>query len=321
MNGSARDMTSGRPLLSVVIVNWNGREDLRRCLDSLREQRRTDFETIVVDNDSNDGSTAMVTHRYPDVVLLDAGANVGFAEGCNIGIRRSRGTWAFMLNPDTVADREWSATLMAYLEGPVPASCGMVQSMLLFMDRPDTINSTGIRLRDIGWGADRQEGAHRTAAAEGPIFCPTAGAAAYRRSMLDAIALEAGYFDPLHFCYLEDLDLGWRARLAGYSAHFLPSSFVHHRYHASTAKRSRHWLRKTSVINHYRTVLKNASRPMLRRSSWRGLLNGIEITATGGAAIPRDIAGALRAGYAARTEVERIRKLDRLEVETIWVGR
>ena len=305
--------------LSVVIVNWNGRDDLRGCLDSLRAQTVRDFDTIVVDNGSDDGSAAMVRNEYREVELVEAGDNLGFAEGCNRGIEASRGEWAFMLNNDTVADARWAETLLAAID-EAPAHCGMVQSMLLFMDRPDTINSTGIRLRPIGRGSDRQEGSHRSEASAGPIFCPTAGAAAYRRSMLDAVAITDGYFDRRHFCYLEDLDLGWRARLAGWSAWVEPASWVLHRYHGSSRRRGESWLRLLSNTNHYRTIVKNASWSLVAGAVPKCLVEAAQIARHGGSRGMSDAAEAIAQALEAREEVERMRVVDRQAVEARWIG-
>src|SRR6185369_12907175 len=207
-----------RMRLSVVIVNWNSRDDLAECLDSMRAQTYRDLEVIVVDNGSEDGSVAMMKERYAEFKLLDEGENLGFAEGCNRGIAVTTGEWVAMLNNDAVAEPRWAETLVAAAAAG-PPELGMLQSLMLFKQRPDVVNSTGIELDRYGGGVDRGEGAARADAQEpADIFCCCAGAAAYRRSMLEQIKLKSGYFDKQHFMYSEDLDLGWRARLAGWSA-------------------------------------------------------------------------------------------------------
>jgi GT2 family glycosyltransferase len=150
----------------------------------------------------------------------------------------------------------------------------MLQSLLLYQSRRDTINSTGVELTRSGGGRDRKEGQPR-AAGEVPdeVFCPTAGAAAYRRTMLEAVHMSGGYFDRSHFMYYEDMDLGWRARLAGFSAQYVPGSVVYHRWHGSTERRGRSWLLATAGINRLRTILKNAS-PGLVVLAIPGLLEG-----------------------------------------------
>src|SRR5579862_1453977 len=97
--------------LSVVVVNWNSRDDLDACLRSVAAQTHADVEIIVVDNGSDDGSGAMVRERFPGTILIEAGRNLGFAEGCNRGIRASSGEWIALLNNDAVADADWAASL------------------------------------------------------------------------------------------------------------------------------------------------------------------------------------------------------------------
>src|ERR1700752_2403973 len=107
-------------LLSVVIVNWNSREDLERCLVSLEEQTYRDLEIIVVDNGSTDGSGELGTTRFPQVTIITAHENLGFAEACNRGITKSNGVWVATLNNDTVADRDWAHALVAAAESCRP---------------------------------------------------------------------------------------------------------------------------------------------------------------------------------------------------------
>src|SRR4051794_19685469 len=99
--------------ISVVIVNWNSKDDLLECLESLRAQTDQDFEAIVVDNGSADGSCEAVRSGYPEARLVEAGANLGFAEGCNRGIEVARGAWIATLNNDAIADPRWIEILRA----------------------------------------------------------------------------------------------------------------------------------------------------------------------------------------------------------------
>src|SRR5438046_190155 len=118
---------SSRITLSVVTVNWNSRDDLEACLASLSAQTYADLEVLIVDNASVDGSLEMVRTRFPEFVLLEQNRNLGFAEGCNVGIARATGSWVALLNNDAVADPGWAETLVAAAHD-VPESCGMLQS-------------------------------------------------------------------------------------------------------------------------------------------------------------------------------------------------
>jgi GT2 family glycosyltransferase len=308
--------------LSVVVVNWNSREDLRACLASLRAQSHQDLEVIVVDNGSADGSAVMVAAEFEECRLLAGTTNLGFAEGCNRGIEAATGPWIVMLNNDTIADPGWARALVNAATA-APADCGMLQSLMLFMDRPDTINSTGIELTASGGGRDRAEHRPRPAADQvepEEIFCPTAGAAAYRRTMLEAIRLSDGYFDRNHFLYLEDLDLGWRARIAGWTARYIPQAVVYHKWHGSSGRHGRSWLAFLAGINRIRTLLKNASPLFLVRASPRWAAAVVEVMWYGRPRALGHLLRAIRGSLALRREVSAMARVRRRAVERAWVS-
>jgi hypothetical protein len=305
--------------LSVVVVNWNSRADLEACLDSLRVQTHRELEVVVIDNASTDGSVEMVRTRYPEVRLLAQADNLGFAEACNLGIDATTGPWVAMLNNDATAEPRWAEALVEAARD-APAACGMLQSLMLFQRAPGRVNSTGIELTRAGRGHDRNEGAPRPTRLEPEeIFCPTAGAAAYRRAMLDAIRLPVGYFDRDHFCYYEDMDLGWRARLAGWSAIYVPASVVHHRYHGSTERRGRSWLVVTSKTNRLRTLVKNASwRFVVATSPWSAA-DVAMVLWHGRAGAAAGLVRAVRAAAAQRAQVSELSTRSREQIERAWV--
>ena len=306
-------------LLSVVVVNWNSRDDLEACLVSLEGQMHRDLEIIVVDNGSTDGSSEMVRARFPQVTLEAVPRNLGFAEACNRGIAKSRGAWVATLNNDAVADPDWARALVMAAQS-CPPECGMLQSLLVYMERPEIINSTGIVLRSDGDGRDRSEGLPRAAATQAEeIFCPTAGAAVYRRAMLDAIRISAGYFDPNHFMYYEDLDLGWRARLAGWTALYVPASSVRHVWHGSTERHGERWLVRKLNTNRLRVLVKNASLGMIVRTTRRTAADAVELWRLGGLRALAELVRAAVWSLMARREVGRLAKRRRAELERAWV--
>jgi GT2 family glycosyltransferase len=307
-------------LLSVVVVNWNSRDDLRACLESLRAQTYRELEVIVIDNGSADGSADMVAADFPEVVLSRETENLGFAEACNRGIEKSHGPWVAMLNNDACAEPRWAESLALAIAG-APPGCGMLQSLLLYQDRPAVINSTGIELTYSGGGRDRDGNKDRRGVVPAiDVFCPTAGAAAYRRSMLDAIKLPTGYFDRSHFMYYEDLDLGWRARLAGWSARYVPDSSVLHRWHGSSGRHGRAWLDAISYINRLRTLLKNASVPFLLRTAPRTLLELTKLVWLGKIKGVTRLALAVRESVALRQRVTSMQTVSRRDVERAWTA-
>lgn len=307
-------------LLSVVIVNWNSRDDLRRCLDSLRTQSHRELEIIVVDNGSSDDSVDMMRREYHEVTVIEAGDNLGFAEGCNRGIEASHGPWVAMLNNDTVADSRWAEALVT-AAGAAPSCCGMLQSLLLFLSRPDEINSTGIILTRAARGYDRDGSTPRSGLrGADEIFCPTAGAAAYRRSMLDEVKLPDGWFDRRHFMYYEDLDLGWRCRLAGHEAWFVPESFVLHRYHGSSDRHGLSWLEVIQRINRLRSLLKNGSVRFWIENLFVTGFDLLAILRYGGIRAVRTLAEAVPASLRARRIIRGTIRVPREDVERRWAG-
>jgi GT2 family glycosyltransferase len=216
-------------LVSVIIVNWNGRHHLELCLPALAQQTAVDFEIIVVDNGSTDDSLDYVNNNHPTVHVMALNENHGFARGNNIGIRAATARFVVLLNNDTKPEPTWLERLL------VPAikddRIGMVACKMLFYDRPDVINSAGICVDRVGIAWDRLGGQVNQAGSDTPItvFGGSGGAVLYRRRML----AEIGLFDEDYFAYLEDVDLAWRAQLAGWGAVCVETAVVYHHHSAS----------------------------------------------------------------------------------------
>ncbi len=210
------------PLISIIIVNFNGLRFLEPCLSSLADQTYAPFEVIVADNGSSDSSVDCIREHFPNVVVLELETNTGFAGGTNAGIRRAGGDFILTLNNDTVVDpRFLEEIIRPMLEDPQVGMCG--SKMVL----PDgRINSTAICFSRSGAAWDRGTGEDDTGQFDLPeeIFGPCAGAALYRRSMLD----EIGLFDEDFFLFMEDVDLAFRARLAGWTCRYVPTASVVH---------------------------------------------------------------------------------------------
>ncbi len=216
-------------MISVVIPNWNGEAILPTCLDSLRSQTYRDFEVLVVDNASTDRSRALVRERYPEVRLLELPTNRGLTGGVNAGIREARGEHIALLNNDTEAHPQWLAALAQALEEHPEA--GSIASKMLLFDRRDVIHSAGDFYRRDGipgnrgvWQVD-QEAFNQP----GWVFGACGGAMAVRRAMLE----DVGLLDEDLFMYCEDVDLAWRAQLAGYRCWYEPRAVVYHRLSAT----------------------------------------------------------------------------------------
>jgi len=221
----------------VVILNWNGRRYVQDCLDSIFAQTYGDAKILVVDNGSTDGSAEFIRDEFPEAVLIALPENVHFARGTNAGVEVALQDpaceFVVTLNNDTRSDPEFLADLV---KAAAEERVGMVAAKLLFMDRPTILNTTGICPTRDGSGVDRgwnqrDDGQFDR---ETDVFAPTAGAALYRRTLFERV----GLFDRDFVAYYEDLDLAWRARLAGWETRFAPRAVVYHKYSASSSYQS-----------------------------------------------------------------------------------
>lgn len=213
------------PRFSVLILNWNGRDLLAGCLDSLRAQTFRDFETILVDNGSADGSAEYVRAAYPEVTLLALPENEGFCGGNNAGYARSSGELIVLLNNDAELREDFLAE-MDVAAAAHPAA-GMFAGKIRMFDRREVFDSTGLLVyadglcRSRGW-LEEDRGQYDE---PGEMLCPNGCAAAYRRSMIE----DVGFFDEAYFAYLEDLDLGLRGQLRGWTCRYVPTAVAWHK--------------------------------------------------------------------------------------------
>jgi GT2 family glycosyltransferase len=206
------------PRISVVIPVWNGRQWLEGCLGSLAAQRLPADQTIVVDNGSVDGSVAFVRDRFPNVVVIELGANTGFAHAANVGIGAADGDAIALLNTDVVLAPDWLTRMVAALV--VEPAVGSVACKMLALDRPEIVYDAGDVLRRDGACEQRGRFGRDDGRfdAPGEVFGACAGAALYRRAALAAV----GGFDDRYFAYLEDVDLALRLRLRGWRCRYEP---------------------------------------------------------------------------------------------------
>lgn len=208
-------------LISVVIPNYNGSDYLRACLDSVLAGSLVP-KIIVVDNGSSDCSCEMVEKEYPQVLLLRLKANTGFCHAVNAGLHLVRTPYAMLLNNDTSVERDCLQKLLCAMEKRT--SCFAVQARMLSMKEPDRIDDDGDLYNALGWAFARHKNAEKGKAAAAPLFAACAGAALYRMSVFE----EIGWFDERHYCYLEDLDIGWRAQIFGHRSYLEPGAEVFH---------------------------------------------------------------------------------------------
>lgn len=228
-NGS---VGSEHPRASVVIPTWNGRELLFPALHSLSAQSWGDFEVVVVDNGSTDGTVEALATQFPLVRIVRFSENRGFAAAVNAGIRSCVGDIVVLMNNDVEPAPGWLAALVAALDRH-PAVGACASRMIDYVDR-SRIDSAGVQFglfaSNIGHG--QADGAAFDG--ERDVFGVCAGAAAYRRAVLD----EVGLFDESFFAYFEDADLSARIQLAGHRCLYAPDAVIYHHGSATSNRAS-----------------------------------------------------------------------------------
>jgi len=249
--------------LSAIVVNHRRRELLDACLESLGAALAAlgeRSEAIVVDNASDDGSLTLVRERHPGVDLLALQRNVGFAGAVNRALARSSGEWLLLLNNDATIAADAVVRLLEAAR--TAANVGSVAAQMRFATPPHVINSAGIEVDRLGVAYDRLLGRPPMESEREPVevFGASAGAALYRRTMLEQI----GGFDVSFFVCREDVDVAWRARMAGWRCLYAPAAVVHH-HHSATASHASAFKHFHVGRNRVRLLAKNAdARHLLR---------------------------------------------------------
>jgi GT2 family glycosyltransferase len=306
-----------QPSLSVVIVNWNSREDVLAAARSLAPMLHPGDSLVVVDNGSEDGSVEALTAE-PCVQLVATGENLGFAEGVNRGVAAADSDWVLVFNNDAVAQPGFLDHLRA-AAADAPSDVGVFQPLLVFAQDPTRVNSTGVLAFSTARARDRDFAAEASEVADaGEPFCATGGAALFRRSMLNELRGRGGYLDRRYFMYFEDVDLGWRARLAGYRTIFLPEAVVTHKFQGSSKRKGSEFVQIQCITNRFVTLLKNGSKrllvtsgPATIRDLWRlRRFGGTKALLALGRRLPEAIEGRLSLSHEQRGR--------RKEVEQRW---
>jgi GT2 family glycosyltransferase len=229
-------LQGSNPLVTVLVVNWQGEAVIEECLGSLVRQAYSPLEILVVDNGSTDRSISMIRERFGDrVSLIENPTNLGFAAGNNVGLRVAKGKYVALLNNDAVADPLWVGEMVKRAEAD--PTIGMCASKIYSYDEPGILDSAGgllIYPDGLSRGRGRLEEDRGQYDDAEETLMPSACACLYRREMFDAV----GFFDEDFFAYSEDADLGLRGRLAGWRCVFVPRATVRHRYSASAGRYS-----------------------------------------------------------------------------------
>ena len=209
--------------VTVIIVNWNGGALLGQCIRHLQAQTVQPQAVLLVDNASTDDSLAQLPD-WPLLTVLRMDSNLGFAVANNRAVALSRTEHVVLLNPDAFAAPDWLAHLLAAARNhPQAAAFGSRQ---LCAENPALLDGVGdcYHLSGMAWRAEHGQAQKPGHLIAQEIFAPCAAAALYRR----AVFLEVGGLDERYFCYMEDVDLGFRLRLAGHTARYVPGAVVRH---------------------------------------------------------------------------------------------
>lgn len=207
--------------VTVIIPNYNGLKFMEPCMAALDRQACRDFDVLVVDNGSTDGSAEWLRERgIPSVFLAE---NTGFSGAANTGIRAAQTPYVILLNNDTEAEPDYVGQLLRAIEES-PRIFSVSPKMIQMYHR-DMMDDAGDMYSIMGWAYQRGVG-QEIGRYDRPchIFSACAGAAIYRREVFE----EIGYFDEMHFAYLEDIDVGYRAKIAGYYNRYCPQAVVYH---------------------------------------------------------------------------------------------
>ena len=236
---------------TVIIPNYNGMQFLETCLSSLREQEHM-FETILVDNASSDNSIAYVRENFPEVQVIAAGENEGFSAAVNRGIKAATTPYVLLLNNDTSVKRDFVKNLETSLDNK--KDYFGIQAKMCMMSEPERMDDAGDLYCALGWAFALGKGKpQQNYNCFYQVFAPCAGAAIYRKEVMD----EIGFFDEAHFAYLEDIDIAYRAKIAGYKNGFCPDAVVLHVGSGSSGSRYNAFKVRLAARNSIYLIYKN----------------------------------------------------------------
>jgi GT2 family glycosyltransferase len=252
-----------KPLVSIIILNYNAGELLVNCIKSIIASDYSNIEIIIVDNNSTDQSHLKCKEKFKKIILIANKENFGYCEGNNIGIRKASGEFIIILNPDTIVEKQWINFLIkAYEEN----GKGLYQPKILSLNEKNVIQSTGNYIQLFGFGYARDKGEENSSKRKNLEKIGFASGTCLFTSKL--VFDEIGLLDSFIFLYLDDLDLGWRAKQVGISSFFVPDSVVYHAesYILKWSSKKFYWLernRKYCILTHFSKKTQNKMIPSL----------------------------------------------------------
>lgn len=238
--------------VTVIIPNYNGKKYLVSCLKALLENTDMEIEIIVVDNHSSDGSIEEAKKVYPEVNYILLERNYGFSKAVNEGIKASKTPYVLLLNNDTEIKKGFVYNLLRTIQSS--KRIFSVEAKMVQYGNPEKIDSAGTFYNALGWAFARGKDSHVLRyESRCETFAACAGAAIYRKSILD----EIGLFDEDYFAYLEDIDIGYRARIHGYRNVYEPKAQVLHVGSGTSGSRYNEFKVRFSARNNIYLIYKN----------------------------------------------------------------
>ena len=238
-------------LVSVIVLNYNAGELLLNCIESIKKSTYKNLEIIVVDNISTDKSQKICKEKYPDIKLIQNDENFGYCEGNNIGIRKAKGDFIMILNPDTIVEPNCIRELIFAHE---KLGEGLYQPKILSLNEKQVLQSMGNMIHIFGFGFAKDKGKKDEEVDEEikKIGYASGTCLFASRSVLDKV----GLLDSFLFLYHDDLDLGWRASQIGINSYYVPKSKIYHveSYSLKWSEKKFYWLernRKYCLLTHY----------------------------------------------------------------------
>lgn len=212
-----------QPLVSIIVLNYNAKEFLINCIDSIFHSNYQNFEVILVDNNSNDNSFHICKKNHPEINLIVNKSNLGYCGGNNIGIKQAKGKFIIILNPDTLVEPDW---INEFLKSHKKFGDAIYQPKFISIDDHEMILSTGQMINLFGFGFSRDKGSFsKTKNYETEKIGYASGTCMFLSSTL---MKNLNYFDDFLFAYHDDLDLCWRASMKNIQSYYVPNSIVYH---------------------------------------------------------------------------------------------
>jgi len=255
-------MQSKGSTVSVIVVNFNGMPYLETCLSSILNQKYRDFEVILVDNCSSDGSLEYVSQRFPDLTVVTNKSNLGYTAGINSGIARASGNYIAPVNVDTEVEEDWLSSMVEFMDTNSDAGAVTPKSQL-YLDR-NKVGTMGLNIHITGLGFVRGLNRQASCGQKEPFQVAAISGCSFliRREIIE----QMGGLNEDNFMYYDDVDLSWMVNLMGYNIYCIPRSVIYHQYQLKMSPQKLYWLeygRWSALLRYLRPVTLVALLPAL----------------------------------------------------------